>query len=219
MQESPPSQAVYSPFVLRIYDWWVLSVSNRWIWKCPTPEILVWFDQHATMNHLDVGVGTGYYPDHATFPTGDVRLGLMDLNANCLQHASSRLQRFSPELYTCDILQPITQQIAAFDSISLNYVLHCLPGAMPEKTCVFDHLLPSLKPNGCLFGATILGPSSKTPWSARFLMERYNRRGIFGNENDSISDLESALAVRFTRFQIEQIGMVALFAGWNANES
>lgn len=209
---SEPGQAVYSPFVLKIYDWWVLSVSNDWIWKCPTSKILAWFNDHVTANHLDVGVGTGYFPDHATFPGDNIRLGLMDLNQNCLNYAASRLQRFQPVQYKCDILQPIDLDLAPFDSISLNYVLHCLPGKISQKGSCLDHLSALLNDGGCLFGATILGPDAKTSWSARFLMQRYNQRGIFGNELDTLTDLETALADRFSQVRIKQHGSVALFA-------
>ena len=54
-------QAVYSKRVLRIYDFVVLGVSNRFIWKCPTQRLEQHYNQHITANHLDVGVGTGYF--------------------------------------------------------------------------------------------------------------------------------------------------------------
>ncbi|EGP1514729.1 SAM-dependent methyltransferase, partial [Salmonella enterica] len=27
---------VYNPFTLSLYDWWVLNISNKYAWKCPT---------------------------------------------------------------------------------------------------------------------------------------------------------------------------------------
>lgn len=33
-------QAVYSRRVLALYDWFVLGISNRFVWKCPTPQLL-----------------------------------------------------------------------------------------------------------------------------------------------------------------------------------
>jgi ubiquinone/menaquinone biosynthesis C-methylase UbiE len=54
-------QAVYSKPVLSIYDIWVLGFSNHFLWKCPTKLISKQFADLATKNHLDVGVGTGYY--------------------------------------------------------------------------------------------------------------------------------------------------------------
>jgi len=138
----------------------------------------------------------------------------MYLNTNCLQYATTRLKRFQPEQFRNDILAPIPQQIAKFDSISLNYVLHCLPEPLTQKACVLDHLLPLLKEGGCLFGSTILGPTESTSKLARLLMKKYNQRGIFGNDQDSIEELQNALSNRFSTFDIKQVGQIALFVGW-----
>lgn len=81
-------QAVYSKSTLGIYDWFVVGFSNRLIWKCPSAHILALYDRHVTANHLDVGVGTGYFLDHCRFPSDHPRLGLMDLNQNCLEAAA-----------------------------------------------------------------------------------------------------------------------------------
>jgi hypothetical protein len=54
--------AVYTPFTLKLYDWWVLGISNRFAWQCPTnTALLPFFRKHAGRRHLDVGVGTGFY--------------------------------------------------------------------------------------------------------------------------------------------------------------
>ena len=53
-------QVVYSKSMLAIYDW-LFRFSNRLIWKCPSSKILALYDRHVTANHLDVGVGTGYF--------------------------------------------------------------------------------------------------------------------------------------------------------------
>src|SRR5215204_7263013 len=52
-------QAIYNPATLALYNIVVLGISNRLIWRCPTRHILQLYNQHATDNHLDVGVGTG----------------------------------------------------------------------------------------------------------------------------------------------------------------
>jgi hypothetical protein len=57
-----PGAAIYTPIVLKLYDWWVLEVSNRLAWRCPTSTVLLpFFAAHVGARHLDVGVGTGYY--------------------------------------------------------------------------------------------------------------------------------------------------------------
>ena len=107
-------QAIYNPLTLSLYDLVVLGVSNRFIWRCPTREILRLYDERITSNHLDVGVGTGWYLDHCSFPDPDPRLGLMDLNRSSLGKAAARLRRYRPEIRQADILKPLPAGISPF---------------------------------------------------------------------------------------------------------
>ena len=91
-------QAVYSKTVLSIYDLWVLGFSNSFLWQCPTKLLRKEFVRNVTNNHLDVGVGTGYYLDKCLNNT-ERRLALLDLNPNSLESAASRVSRFEPEIY------------------------------------------------------------------------------------------------------------------------
>ncbi|EHC89260.1 SAM-dependent methyltransferases YbcY [Salmonella enterica subsp. enterica serovar Rubislaw str. A4-653] len=69
---------VYNPFTLSLYDWWVLNISNKYAWKCPTDtRLLPFFLHHMGETHLDIGVGTGYYLKHAPATHA---ISLMDLN-------------------------------------------------------------------------------------------------------------------------------------------
>ena len=61
-------QAVYSPFVLTLYDMGVLGLSCRWLWRCPASILLAHYQQNISDNHLDVGVGSGYFLDKVNFP-------------------------------------------------------------------------------------------------------------------------------------------------------
>ena len=46
---------IYTPLTLKLYDWWVLGVSNRLAWGCPTKEhLLPHFLEH-------VGNNPGYW--------------------------------------------------------------------------------------------------------------------------------------------------------------
>ncbi|MGQ8714499.1 hypothetical protein [Klebsiella pneumoniae] len=80
---------IYTPFTLKLYDWWVLSISNSYAWHCPTKEILLpYFLQNLRPNHLDIGVGTGYYLAKAP---ANYNISLMDLNKASLKTASARI--------------------------------------------------------------------------------------------------------------------------------
>lgn len=65
METPPPTdeqvlagQAVHTRRTLAVYDVVVLGISNRVVWKCPTPRLLAHYDRHVSANHLDVGAGT-----------------------------------------------------------------------------------------------------------------------------------------------------------------
>lgn len=206
-------QAVYSKRTLSIYDILVLGISNRWIWKCRTPRLLAHYDEHVTANHLDVGVGTGYFLDRCRFPSESPRVALMDLNPNTLEFASKRIARYQPETYVNNIFEPIPGDIAGFDSIGVNYLLHCLPGSIAEKAVAFDHLKSLMNPGATLFGSTILHSGVQRNWAAKRLMRFYNRKGIFSNTSDDLPGLERELTNRFADVAVEVVGCVALFAG------
>ncbi|NMO19614.1 class I SAM-dependent methyltransferase [Pyxidicoccus fallax] len=205
-------QAVYTRWTLRLlYDVGVLGYSNRFVWKCPTSTQLDWYNTNVSDNHLDVGVGTGYYITNCRYPSPSPRLALMDLNSNSLEHAANRAARYAPEMYRRNVLDPIDFDGARFDSIGLNCLLHCLPGSMDEKSVVFDNLRPLLNPGGCLFGSTLLQGDVPRSAQARLLMRAYNRRGIFSNQKDTRESLERALRTRFDEWQVAVHGCVALF--------
>ena len=82
IDQAEAGQAIYTPRTLRLYDPLVLGISTHWIWKCPTAELLAFYNDHITANHLDVGVGTGYYLDRCRFPTDSPRVALLDMNVN-----------------------------------------------------------------------------------------------------------------------------------------
>lgn len=205
--------AVYTRATLPLYDLWVHGLSNPWIWKCPTRRLHALYDRYLSANHLDVGVGTGFFLDRSTPPHERPRLALMDANPRCLARAGGRLARYRPELIRRNVLEPIAWGGPPFDSIGLNYLLHCLPGPMPRKSKALDHLVPLLRSGGVLFGATILGRGVPCGPAARGLMRVYQRRGIFANGEDDAASLAEALHARFVEVELAVCGCVALFSG------
>src|SRR5262245_54092712 len=157
-------QAIYTQRTLALYDFLVLGVSNRFIWKCPTERLEDHYDKHVTANHLDVGVGTGYFLDRCRFPSTAPRVALMDLNADALQFASQRIARYKPETYRRNVLEPISVEAAKFDSVGMNYLLHCLPSSIESKAVVFDHLRALMNPNALMFGSTLVQGGVHRSW-------------------------------------------------------
>jgi 2-polyprenyl-3-methyl-5-hydroxy-6-metoxy-1,4-benzoquinol methylase len=205
--------AVYTKRMLGVYDFIVLGISNRLIWRCPTQWLLEHYNRHITANHLDVGVGTGYFLDRCRFPSTTPRVALMDLNQNALDFASQRIARYKPETYIRNVLEPISIDAAKFDSVGINYLLHCLPGTIESKSVAFDHLKTLMNPGAVIFGSTLLQGGVARNWFAKRLMDFYNGKRIFSNENDDINGLQYALGQRFRSVSVEIVGCAALFSG------
>jgi SAM-dependent methyltransferase len=216
--EIEAGQAVYTKMTLRTYDLFVLGISNRWFWRCPTSRLLRMYNDNISTNHLDVGVGTGYFLDHCKFPVKRPRIGLMDLNKTCLQTAAGRIDRYQPRQFQANVMSPIEIDAAAFDSIGLNYVLHCLPGSMLEKAVVFQNLIPLIRPGGILFGSTLLSGGVQRSWASRWLMSSYNRRRIFSNREDHLEQLDLVLSKHFASHALEVVGSAALFTARIASQ-
>lgn len=208
-------QAIYSKAVLAIYDWWVLGVSNHYLWKCPTHLISKRFAEQVSVNHLDVGVGTGFYLKHG-LSAKTRRVALVDLNENSLSTAAQAISHLNPEQYCRNVLEPFNLPCEKFDSVSINYLLHCLPGDIAEKGIVFSHLKAVMNDGGVVFGSTILGQGTPKNAFAKKLMAIYNKKGIFSNELDDVVALESVLKTHFAEVKIDVIGCVALFSGRKA---
>ncbi len=213
-KEVEAGQSVYKPWLLRIYDIYVLGISNYFIWKCPTHIIVKMFKKNITDNHLDIGVGTGFFLSRCKFKSKNPRIVLADLNPNSLFFASNRIKRYHPQTLVHNIFDPFDSSLSFFDSISINYLLHCLPGSLNNKINILDHCLKVLNPNGIIFGSTILqGEDIPRSKKAKKLMRFYNEKGIFSNINDRWDDLEKALKGKFNSYHIERKGCVAVFWG------
>lgn len=215
--ERPPGeavragQAVYGRALLAVYDIGVLWFSNRFLWRCPSRHMRALYDRHAGARHLDVGVGTGYFLDHCRFPTDAPSITLLDLNPNSLRAAAKRIERYAPRLEQANVLEPVVLGDVRFDSVGLNFLLHCLPGTIEAKSAVFRNLKPYVVPGGVVFGSTVLTGGVRHTALSRRVNAFYNRKGIFANEADSLDGLRRVLEQEFDSHELEVRGSVALF--------
>jgi len=99
-----------------------------------------------------------------------------------------------------------------FDSIGLNYLLHCVPGDIQPKSIIFKHLKALMKPDGVIFGSTILGKGVNSSLLARCMIRFLEPSGIINNSNDDIDGLKEGLSKHFRQVKIEVVGSVALFS-------
>jgi ubiquinone/menaquinone biosynthesis C-methylase UbiE len=205
-------QAVYSPAVLAIYDMYVLGFSNRFIWKCKTEFLLQNYNKNISGNHLEIGVGTGFLLDRCRFPVAAPRVTLMDLNKNSLQVTSKRLKRYAPTSFRQNVLEPFSLGATKYDTVGINYLLHCLLGNIQSKAVVFDNVIDVLNRGGVVFGSTLLQSGVPMGVLARKLMGIYNQRGIFSNVNDGLKELDDVLSSRFSQHSITLCGCAAIFS-------
>ncbi|KAI0070220.1 hypothetical protein K474DRAFT_1609087, partial [Panus rudis PR-1116 ss-1] len=186
--------------------------------------------------HLDIGVGTGHYLALAARSRALRNVSsvtLFDLSPLTLSMAEERLRKagYEGEIKVVqDEKHEPSQQ--TFNSISLFYLLHCLPGNMYTKSSkVFSSLKhrlsspPSTPPQldsdpnslrhnggGVLYGATVPGERyASHNWLGKMWLRYYNRQGVISNTEDSREGLEVALREHFGEVDIWEEGRVVLF--------
>lgn len=203
---------IYTPLVLRFYDFFVLGLSNRFLWKCPTKEIVALYNRNISDQHLDIGVGTGYYLTVARFKKINPQITLVDLNKNSLSMASKRIEYLKPTQIVANILDDLPLK-KKYSSVSLCYLLHCLPGGINTKSAIFDRVSKVVVDGGRVFGATIIPDIKETNIATYFFLNLYNKLGIFSNLDDTIEGLKIEFQRRFIDSRIQRIGSVVLFEG------
>jgi ubiquinone/menaquinone biosynthesis C-methylase UbiE len=208
--------SVYSPTILKLYDFAVLGLSNRFVWQCPTKTVLLpFYKEHLGLKHLDVGVGTGFYIARAGL-TRSHQVSLLDLNENSLRAAAAQVKQAKVRTFVRDVMRPSSEPVdTGYDSISLFYLLHCLPGTMDDKETAIANLKRYLSKDGVLYGATILGDEAAHNPIGRMLLKLYNDKGVFHNMADTLNDLQRMLRRQFQNVQIRRHNKVALFVARN----
>ena len=205
-------QAIYSRRFLALYDALVYGFNSPVLWRCSKARMVELYDEHVSARHLDVGVGSGGLLDACRFPAAAPEVTLMDMNPNSLAVTAARLARHRPRTVTANALAPWPVEAASFDSVALSHLVHCLPGAIPEKAAVFEHARTALAPGGTLFGATILGRGVDLSRPARLMTAVCNRRGVLSNRDDDPADLDAVLARVFDAHELRIRGAVGLFS-------
>lgn len=211
--DAAAGQAFYTRRSLAIYDLAILGYFSRVAWRCPASRVLDHYDRYVSANHLDIGVGTGYFIDRCTYPSATPRLALMDPNTECLDVAERRTARYRPKRIQASVIDPIDFDGPRFESIGMTYLLHCLPGDIRQKAVAFEHAGSLGRPGAVLFGATLLTGGVDPNWYARAVMRWNNKRGIFSNAHDDVEGLRWSLEEHLDDTIIELVGCVALFAG------
>lgn len=205
-------QVFYHTNRLNGYDLVTVKAANYLLWRCPPTRLTEHYDKNVSGRHLDIGPGSGYYLDHCTFPIPDPSITLLDLNPDPLTFVSQRISRYHPTTVQADLLDdlpPIPN--APFDSIALNYVLHCLPEHPSGRQGVFARIKPLLSQGGVAFGSTVVTGGAPATFLSNAFNALYQRMGAFHNQNDTVDALHSALGQHFEDHVLEIRGSVVLF--------
>ena len=202
--------AAYKPWLLSIYDWLILGVFSTFVWRCPTVgTLLPFFRENISKTHLDVGVGTGYFLQNSSL-SDDASITILDLNQYSLDVAKARLNRSDVQTLKHNIFLPLDPTIK-YKSISLFYLLHCLPGPPSRKMALFNNLRNNMAPEGVVYGTTVLGKGIKHNLPGKALMAVFNAKGIFDNREDSEEELKERLKACFEKVETKVVGTVLMF--------
>ncbi len=207
------SQRYFNPLMMSLYDFFVYRIVSHAIWGCSKTLLIQRYQQYTSPHHLEVGVGTDYLLDKSNANISRLDLmDLMDLSFSCLRKASKRLRRYSPNIIRHNVLEKPLEEDKRYDSIGINYVMHCVAGDFKEKGHVFSNLKKLLTKRGVIFGATVLKTDQSTI-RANLFMRFLNRIGIFNNASDSYDDLKHALEKHFRHVSVcvNDHSSVALF--------
>ena len=205
----------YTAPLLFFYDYYVFKFASRLVFHCPERKVIDFYLERITSNHLEVGVGTGYLLNKCAEQGKIASLSLLDFNKNCLDVTEKALATYMPDKHHANILEPLPIHNRKYDSVGINFVLHCVPGSFREKGVALDHIAEHLNKGSTLFGSTIIYYPGQSKLS-KFVMNIYNRKGIFNNTRDTREELAEALARNYSNIEISQTGNVLFFTATKA---
>jgi ubiquinone/menaquinone biosynthesis C-methylase UbiE len=203
--------AYYNRYLLAVYDFVVFRMTLPLCWRCSPVELLRLYSRNSGAHHLEMGVGTGYLLDRTGFPVSNPYITLVDINPAPLAFTARRLKRYQITRIRANVLEPLPVPHAAFDSAGVSFLLHCVPGRMPEKGVVLANAAAAVRGGGTVFGATVLSSGVPVSASARVLMWCLNMVGAFHNKTDDLAGLRTQLDRYFVNYELSVYGCVALF--------
>ncbi len=193
------------------YDRLVNEINCEKVWGCSKKYIIDNYNKNINSKHLEIGPGTGYFLKKENLNVDLNKLTLIDVNDKILNYSKNNLQSeyskidiLSHDLFTTKIPSNIK-----FNSVGINYVLHCVPGNLQTK---LDKLISNLGNNEYnLFGASVICDSININLIAEYELIFLNAFGIFNNNYDTYEELNEYLNNRNLNFSLKRHGYVALF--------
>jgi ubiquinone/menaquinone biosynthesis C-methylase UbiE len=210
----PASYSFYHQRNLGLYDFWVLGFNCRFVWRCPASRLEKFFLENVTPNHCDIGIGTGYFLSRAQRKRRLRQVHLVDGSADCIAWVRRRVTGVAFTSQQADVLEDTLQPPRLpVDSVSMNFLLHCLRGPLERKRRLFANARRVARPGATIFGSTVLGRGADHGLAARLLLPRLNRNGMFDTRDDDRRGVETMLHEETSQLETRVIGSVLLFRG------
>ncbi|KAF5689874.1 hypothetical protein FDENT_4188 [Fusarium denticulatum] len=224
-----------TPLFMPFYDILIHRVTVPLVWRCSTQNNLrPLFSNNFSKRHVDIGVGTGYFPRLAIKDTGrdpkDQHLTLVDLSEYALATARRRVLSKYPEAQVdcvhADAVLPLPESLQGqkFTSASLFLVIHHMSQPTASKANAIANVQSLLTKDGVLVGCTVLGKQweksgqgykvkSEEPLgrAAALLLGYCNRRRAFDNWQDDPNVLVEALKAGFEEVETNVVAMIFVF--------
>ena len=198
---------------MRYYDHIVNNINCERVWRCSQQYTINHYRNNIASYHLEIGPGTGYFLENENLRKANSieKITLVDINSDILEYASENLQYDYSRISTvnCNLFKETLPTHIKFNSVGLNYVLHCVPGNLEDKVDTLLHNLDHTDYN--LFGATVIcDPLHMNP-IAEYELMLLNGLGIFHNNDDTYDGLVNYLEKNNIRHTSVKRGYVALF--------
>ena len=195
---------------LHYYDRFVNQFNCKYVWKCSPDKIFNIYNQNCSKYHLEIGPGTGYFLKNSNLNSTIHELTLIDINDQILDYSMknlkseySNINALNYNLFTDKIPDHIK-----FDSVGINYVLHCIPGDLQKK---IDTLIHNLGDNNYkLFASTVICDPLHISIIAEYELMLLNSLGIFNNNNDTYQELQEYLENNKFKYNLHKEGYVAI---------
>ena len=216
----------YDLGVLPFYDIFVLKITCTAAWKAPLDTILLpFFRTNFSDDHLDIGVGSGFFPATVLAelpPRDDQQLTLWDLSTTALQKTKARVEAAAPHVAVStiegDAMGAIKglEEWGKFESISASLLLHCIPASAEQKTrAVAATARQLLSPTGVFFGATVLGDTKRNRTAPSAVVDWFPTVDvIFGTAGETRCACELNMFARGLMWFYNRSG---IFTNWNDN--
>ena len=199
---------------LKHYDKIVNRINCLYVWKCSENYIINHYRNNISSYHLEIGPGTGYFlkKENLRKNFSIQQLTLLDVNENILNYSKQNLKNdYDHKIITVhqDVFSKKINKNIKFNSVGINYVLHCIPGTLENN---IDTLINNLgSSNYNLFGSTLIcDPLHMNP-IAEYELILLNNLGIFNNSNDTYEQFIEYLNNNKIKHNILKIGYVAIF--------